>query len=337
MIQDQEHWIATDGRLNILEQTLGPRVSQLDSTVEKIGMSLHNQFTVALKDLDGRTRMLRPDKTSGKTLLDRIVMLEVDGSVKTSRDPFDLGSLGISLEDPEVSTLKQRIEDQEKKMERMMERIVQMEHSMQSMSLGGGQTSSALPQPMPPSSALKDVMARISDLEVNSDKTTVQISGYKFSGLGDCRRFIHEETTHQRFDTFYNMISLLHRVGAPSVTMSETLKEQDQLARAGHSSKSSAVIVSSFQTKIPACLAKGGTASTATVPIPGLPNVEMWGLSSRDGARKSISSSVSSIVLNVKSTMQMDVVRPTGRLVTCGQRNARRLSRALGRSVPLFD
>ena len=112
MIQDQEHWIATDGRLNILEQTLGPRVSQLDSTVEKIGMSLHNQFTVALKDLDGRTRMLRPDKTSGKTLLDRIVMLEVDGGVKTSRDPFDLGSLGIPLEDPEVSTLKQRIEDQ---------------------------------------------------------------------------------------------------------------------------------------------------------------------------------------------------------------------------------
>jgi hypothetical protein len=113
MIQDQEHWIATDGRLNILEQTLGPRVSQLDSTVEKIGMSLHNQFTVALKD-----------KTSGKTLLDRIVMLEVDSGVKTSRDLFDLGSLGISLKDPEVSTLKQRIEDQEKKMERMMERIV---------------------------------------------------------------------------------------------------------------------------------------------------------------------------------------------------------------------
>ena len=81
--------------------------------------------------------MLLPDKTSGKTLLDRIVMLEVDGGVKTSRDPFDLGSLGISLEDPEVSTLKQRIEDQEKKMERMMERIVQMKHSMQSMSLGG--------------------------------------------------------------------------------------------------------------------------------------------------------------------------------------------------------
>jgi hypothetical protein len=99
---------------------------------------------------------------------------------------------------------------------------------------------------MPPSSALKDLMARISNLEVNSDKTTVQISGYKFSGLGDCRRFIHEETTHQRFDTFYNMISLLHRVGAPSVTMSETLKEQGQLARAGHSSKSSAVIISSF-------------------------------------------------------------------------------------------
>jgi hypothetical protein len=109
-------------------------------------------------------------------------------------------------------------------------------------------------------------MARISDLEVNSDKTTVQISSYKFSGLGDCHRFIHEETTHQRFDTFYNMISLLHRVGAPSVTISETLKEQDQLARAGHSSKSSAVIISSFQTKIPACLAKGGTASTSPFP-----------------------------------------------------------------------
>jgi hypothetical protein len=160
MIQDQEHWIATDGRLNILEQTLGPRVAQLDSTVEKIRMSLCNQFTVALKDLDGRTRMLRPDETSGKTLLDRIIMLEVDGGVKQSRDPFDLGSLGISLEDPEVSTLKQWIEDQEKKMERMMERIVQMEHSMQSMSLGGGQTSSALPQPMPPSSALNDFMPR---------------------------------------------------------------------------------------------------------------------------------------------------------------------------------
>jgi hypothetical protein len=115
-------------------------------------------------------------------------MLEVDSGVKMSRDPFDLGSLGILLEDPEVSTLKQWIEDQEKKMEHMMERIVQMEHSMQSMLLGGGQKSSALPQPMPPSSALKDLMARISDLEVNSDKTTVlQISGYKFSGLGDCR------------------------------------------------------------------------------------------------------------------------------------------------------
>jgi hypothetical protein len=144
---------------------------------------------------------------------------------------------------------------------------------------------------------------------------TVQISGYKFSGLGDCHRFIHEETTHQRFDTFYDMISLLHRFGAPSVTMSKTLKEQDELARAGHSSKILAVIVSSFQTKIPACLAKEGTASTATVPIPGLPNVEMWGLSSRNGAQKLISSSVSSIVLNVKSAIQMDVVRLTGWLV----------------------
>jgi hypothetical protein len=219
------------------------------------------------------------------------------------------------LEDPEVSTLKQKVEDQEKKMERMMERIVQLEHGLQTMSLGGGHTASALPQTMPPSSALKDVMARISDLEVNNDKTMVQISGYMFSGLSDCRRFIHEETTNQRFDTFYNMISLLHRVGAPSVTISETLKEQDQLARAGHASRGSAVIISSFQTKIPACLAKGDTASTATVPIPGLPNVEMWRLSSRDGANKTISSSVTTIVLNVKSTIQMDVVRPTGRLV----------------------
>ena len=315
MIQDQEHWIATDGRLSILEQTLAPRISQLDATVEKIGMSLRNQFTVALKDLDGRTRVLRPDRASGKTLVDRIVALELNDGANKSVDPFDLGSLGISLEDPEVSTLKQKVEDQEKKMERMMERIVQLEHGLQTMSLGGGHTTSSLPQTMPPSSALKDLMARISDLEVNNDKTTVQISGYKFSGLSDCRRFIHEETTNQRFDTFYDMISLLHRVGAPSVTISETLKEQDQLARAGHASRGSAVIISSFQTKIPACLAKGGTASTATVPIPGLPNVEMWGLSSRDGARKTISSSVTTIVLNVKSTIQMDVVRPTGRLV----------------------
>ena len=164
---------------------------------------------------------------------------------------------------------------------------------------------------------------------------TVQISGYKFSGLGDCHRFIHEETTHQRFDTFYDMISLLHRFGAPSVTMSKTLKEQDELARAGHSSKILAVIVSSFQTKIPACLAKEGTASTATVPIPGLPNVEMWGLSSRDGARKSISSSVSSIVLNFQ--VHHTNGRGPAHGPTCGQRGARRLSRALGRSVPLFD
>ena len=193
--------------------------------------------------------MLRPDKASGKTLLDRIVLLEVNGGVNKLVDPFDLGSLGISLEDPEVSTLKQQVKEQEKKMEWMMERIVQLEHSLQSMALGGGHTSSALPQAMPPSLALKDVMARISDLEVNSDKTTVQISGYKFSRLRDCRRFIHEETTHQHFDTFYDMISLLHRVGDPSVTVSKILKEQDQLARAGHSSRGSAVIISSFQDK----------------------------------------------------------------------------------------
>jgi hypothetical protein len=73
MIQDQEHWIATDGRLDILEQVathpdLAPRVAQLGATVEKIGASLRTQFTVALKDLDGRTRMLQPDKASGKTL-----------------------------------------------------------------------------------------------------------------------------------------------------------------------------------------------------------------------------------------------------------------------------
>jgi len=113
----------------------------------------------------------------------------------------------------------------------------------------------------------------------------------------------------------HDWMAKTHRVGAPSVIMSETLKEQDQLARAGHSSRGSAVVVSSFQTKIPACLVKGDTASTATVPIPGLPNVEMWGLSSRDGARKTISNIVTTIVLNVKSTIQMNVVRPTGRLV----------------------
>ena len=128
--------------MSVLEQLathtgLAPRVAQLDTTVEKIGASLCNQFTVALKDLDGRTRMLRPNKLSRETLLDRIVMLEVNGGVNKSVDPFDLGSLGISLEDPKVSTLKQRVEDQEKKMERMMERIVQLEHSLQSMSLGG--------------------------------------------------------------------------------------------------------------------------------------------------------------------------------------------------------
>jgi hypothetical protein len=179
MIQDQEHWIATDGRLNILEQVathpdLAPRVAQLGATVEKIGASLRTQFTVAaLKDLNGRTRILQPNKASGKTLLDRVVALELNDGANKSVDPFDLGSLGISLEDPEVSTLKQKVEDQEKKMERMMERIVQLEHGLQTMSLGGGHTASALPQTMPPSSALKDVMARISDLEVNNDKTTV--------------------------------------------------------------------------------------------------------------------------------------------------------------------
>ena len=54
MILDQERGIETDGRLSVLEQLathmdLAPRVAQLDATVEKIGESLHNQFTVALR------------------------------------------------------------------------------------------------------------------------------------------------------------------------------------------------------------------------------------------------------------------------------------------------
>jgi len=79
-------------------------------------------------------------------------MLKVGGigqKLAVDSDPYDLGFLGLSMDDPEVSVLKTRVEDQEKKTDRMMEQIVQLEQSVQTMSLGGGQAMTAVPSAMP--------------------------------------------------------------------------------------------------------------------------------------------------------------------------------------------
>lgn len=277
-------------------RTAPPELTELKKSMEEVCHSLREQFAPTLKRLMNLTAVIRGE---GPTLplVDRLLALEAhlpaatatasSRAASVARDPFGLGLATPSLD----------VKELEAKLDLLVKRVATVESEntalrtqVNTLSAVGAPTPNPGPAPVQPGGRMEEILRRLKDLEDSIDSEVIMINRVPFGSVGDCAKFILAHVPGQTFDMFYDIVSLLHRGTDESVEMKDKLKEDEQLAKTGYSTRSTGVIVSSLSTLFPAALGSG--KSTAAVPIPGLRSVDEFGLAHNDGDRGRIKSSV---------------------------------------------
>lgn len=78
---------------------------------------------------------------------------------------------------------------------------------------------------------MDDIFRRLKELEDSVDSEVIMINLVPFRSVSDCAKFILAHVPGQRFNTFYNAVSLLYQEMDELVEMKDKLKEDEQLAK----------------------------------------------------------------------------------------------------------
>lgn len=251
-------------------------------------------------------------RNNGKSWMERITDLE-DNAVSNVGDEFDWindeGRNGTS-EDVQMENLKQEFTSMKELMgevrsqnEELKRRVTTLEEIKNSEH---GYTSS--------DKFYEAFDQRIKEIEASLNSRTITVSGESFGGVADCAAFIKMHMPGAYFDKLYDMVSLLHRTDEESATVKDSMSHEDHVAKAGHASRSAAVIVSSMGTVFPAALGSK-TKSTRENPIPSISSVELFGLNTKDGIRDQINKRNKSNVDEIMSSIKSDIPIGPGQYV----------------------
>ena len=305
--------------------------TELRRRVDHVELTLRDGYGPAVTKLSARSQRLEADQVAQKRLLDdRLSKLEAHvgnaSPTATVAPPkkadlgFPLGADGLndvfaanlgigSLVKPEPSSgtaqptttatpaVPAFSADQEA-------RLVALERRM-------GEQSEANPVAMQALAAqVRELSQTVTDLSNRLDGDAVRIGSHLFTSVDDCREFIVEHVDGNRFDLFYDMVSLLQRLGEDTMSLSASLQEDTGLLRSGYRTKSSGVIVSSFKSPFPKVLGSSGSDGSGLQrdhPVPALPSFQKFGPTVRQGLRERIETGLVNVVGGLQGVITTEI------------------------------